>query len=595
MISRTRNILSALCFVLGASQVVTATRSSNNDSLLRGLSSNDCPISVEASCQIDDDDSDCADLKREYTACEHQTTEMTLRFNGGDCDQGYNSQPLELFHCVDSSSTPPSMEKASKSYIVVTNVNGLRIVYFSEYVMVGEDFLIVDKEVANRLLDVDLNVTVYSSNELSSDTLLQTFVFHTSCKRSLFLNDFFGSTQMVGFKNDAQGTVSNFKSASLRFVIKNSADNPTELSSFTVATGREVDDIFHHSVTGDEMLQGGGDLTVTRHVYFDVGVSRAFVVLATAGCTGTGDASPCEAHGEVEIIVGTPAEDAVSDAEDEIADAVMATTPSPSAAPVTAMPTLPNDDEHCKLVSSIFCELKDGSSPGCENIQAPTESECRGSGVPSKLTFKYTGQTCAESNHEPDFKHRFVCIDEMAGIENAMKVFVSVNDEEPHQVPKNQEFSWVSSFGSYIHVTVHQDKGGIPGEELQNIKIGTRCKEGDDLTLLKDYGALQLLGFENDSQGVVDSYVDVQMTYMIENKGSANAEELKAVATCADETHELVIGAILGPEQVKKYTSHERVSLLGSPSVRFGLEVTATSSKAACAENNEFFVSVAQP
>jgi hypothetical protein len=590
MISSTMNGVTYLWLLLIANQIVPNSAAAAAASLERArrreLPACGDGVSIEASCKVDDDGSDCNKLGKHYWACQQAMSEMTLRYNGGDCNQGYNSQPLQFFTCSDGD-TPPTMEEGKRVFILVKDVNeGGTRTYFSQYVIVGEDFLLVDMEVPGRILDVDLNVTIYSSgDDIGPASILQTFVFHTSCLHSLFLNDYYGSTQVVGFNNEKQGMVSNFMSATLNFVVKNEGQSSADISSFKLQTRQDVDFLNEFDNNSAQNLDIGAEMSIMKQVYFDVGVSREFVITATVGTDGE---SPCEVTQDLKITIGTPEEE--TSTEDIVE--VPADTDAPSAAPITAMPIMENNEEHCNLVSSIFCEVKGGSS-SCDSLKAPVQTECQGGIIPKQLTFKYTGQTCAESDHDPDFRHRFVCIDETAGIENTMNVFVAVNDESPHPVPKNEEFSWVSNFGSYIHVTVFKSENNQPGAELQNMKIGTRCVEGDDLSLMKNYGAIQLLAFENESQGSVASYADVELTYMIENNGDGAATELSAVAKCDGQNHELVTGESIQPNQVKEYIQHERVNLVGSPNVRFELDVTATSNGAACAEQNEYFVSVA--
>lgn len=73
---------------------------------------------------------------------------------------------------------------------------------------------------------------------------------------------------------------------------------------------------------------------------------------------------------------------------------------------------------------------------------------------------------------------------------------------------------------------------GEAGTELQRItRLNTDCR-GEvrrDLTLLQDYGAIRLTGFNTVEQGTVSTAESVQLTYIIRNDGVLPAVLMSAV------------------------------------------------------------------
>jgi hypothetical protein len=122
---------------------------------------------------------------------------MTLKFNGGLCDQSDNMQGSEKFSCDDKNGGPSA---EGQHYIVVDYVE------FEGIVNVGETFTLTYED--GSWFPSDVSVMVYAGN--TRDTLLQEVWFHSSCSKPVFLSNKFGSVQLFGFKNgpDYQGTVS---------------------------------------------------------------------------------------------------------------------------------------------------------------------------------------------------------------------------------------------------------------------------------------------------------------------------------------------------------------------------------------------------
>jgi len=137
------------------------------------------------------------------TVCLSRPTQISMKFNGGDCSQSTDGQDLRYLFCEDYGNITPVI--TNKYYIVAVDIKR-GIQYFRGYVELKDNFLLRD---GSSLMKANMNVTVYVSDKALPEEILQTIVFHTSCSQNLYLNDIFGSIQVVGFKNDEQNITSS--------------------------------------------------------------------------------------------------------------------------------------------------------------------------------------------------------------------------------------------------------------------------------------------------------------------------------------------------------------------------------------------------
>lgn len=556
-----------------------------------------CPLTYEMKCTSDN--KPCSTLEKAYTACDDHPTMMMLRYHGGTCDQGYNSQPVELFECTDAATTENGTTTLQLDDEVFIHVFKDEITYFRGPVSLGGDIVLEDPTNATKVLPNDMNVTIYQ-DELGT-VVAQSFFFHTSCERSLFLNDYFGATQIIGFENAAQGLVSNWQEASLDImvVLHNSGGPAIQLTKIQVSHEE------HHLTVEtfvNDTLQSGENTTASLQVTLDVDKVYNDILVEVFSDT-------CNVS-EYESLAFAGSAPTVSTPVDPAPTPTAAPVSSPTEDPVIAPPA------PCHLISSMTCQVLDdtmnNNSTDCSSLLRPTELECLGGVAPKQLTFKYTGETCDMSTHLPSALHRFVCIDEQPGmIANAMQVYISVNEEEPHLVSLEEEITWTGSFGSYIHVVVYEQGNDDTnnnnetvslGAELQNVKIPTRCQARDDLTLHKSYGAFELLAFETDLQGMVSTFADVALTFLLQDSGAAAAESLnvtaeyqvfRGVERVATVTKDLVEGGELAAGAIVKYEDTVRVDLLSSTQVKVHLMAAGVNFVGqTCTEEDEIYIDV---
>ncbi len=119
-----------------------------------------------------------------------------FRFVGGSCEDSFNSQ---TFYCTDE-------EKVQdwSSRIIVTNEYYDRT-FFESDVKMGEFFqLNADHDAFDG--HVIFKVMIKDSKQ-SKWKLAQQVEFDTSCDKSLYLGDRFGSIEVSGWLNEKQGKV----------------------------------------------------------------------------------------------------------------------------------------------------------------------------------------------------------------------------------------------------------------------------------------------------------------------------------------------------------------------------------------------------
>ena len=155
-----------------------------------------------------------------------------MLFNGGGCEQSDNTQELK-FTCADSNGGPP-INEGEQVYIIVTDIKGLGVTYFSGLVAVGETYSINDE---GQRFEADQFITVYTPDQ---STVLQSVQYHSSCSSNLELKNRFGASQLVEFINDLQGLVSCFQTVSfaidVALPITATGSESIELTTMTAMT-----------------------------------------------------------------------------------------------------------------------------------------------------------------------------------------------------------------------------------------------------------------------------------------------------------------------------------------------------------------------
>jgi hypothetical protein len=279
----------------------------------------------------------------------------------------------------------------------------------------------------------------------------------------------------------------------------------------------------------------------------------------------------------------------------------MAPTQAPS---VTPGPTPNPLEAACELKADIACILGDGST--CTGLGPPLNTLCIGEN-PTQLRFIYNGLPCAASNTTG---RNFGCRVSNGGVNGQSAVFISITDRDglPYfrgVVPLGGLFAAQGGVEIDDRVeirisTVNPDTGQ-PDQELQFVQMRGTCQEGrDDISLLTQYGALQLVSFTSPDQGANSAIVDLILTYSVENVG-----KLTAIADSAERTSTLQgdstlispPGVQLGRGISRSFQDISRLNLFSSAGRTFETVLTVAGvgmmSNVACDAVDTFTLAIA--
>jgi hypothetical protein len=213
---------------------------------------------------------------------------MTMLLNGGDCSQSYSVQVFQpdKFSCTDVVPGGVPTTEGTEVFVVVFALSDPSIVYTYDYVPVGSTFLVNDND---EIFETDQNVTIYSSDKIGYDTMLQTINYHSSCSQDLFLKDRFGAVQLVEWINEEQGVVSSFANATFDVSVTVPIDitgSGLTLTSMFAVTNVGVFN-FTDEVSG-QTIDAGDSVEVSYDATLDLSTEQRYTILAEI--TGTTDA-----------------------------------------------------------------------------------------------------------------------------------------------------------------------------------------------------------------------------------------------------------------------------------------------------------------
>lgn len=243
--------------------------------------SDKCFVDIKVVCIPSDGSGDCNDIEPIEARCNQRPLDMLFRYNGGACSQFSNEEPDSLVQCLDFNSGPPAVN-GQISYIKVTDVDDVALVYHEGFVAVGESFMLNGQV---SCMDSTTNVVIYSSADTSRSNLLQSVVYHSDCRENLFLKDRLGSIQLLSFTNSAQGIMSVFFRATYSFTVENvGSATSTTLTNMNTITSLGV---FEVPVDG-VVLAPGESVSYEQEVVLDLTKQQRYGALSTVTGTSPG-------------------------------------------------------------------------------------------------------------------------------------------------------------------------------------------------------------------------------------------------------------------------------------------------------------------
>jgi hypothetical protein len=159
-------------------------------------------------------------------------------------------------------------------FVVATDQANAEIVYFANFVALGEDFT-VSELFAGVGVPNNLNITVYSSS--GQETPVQTISFASSCptNQPLFLQNRFGSMQLIAFTNENQGIVDSIIDVTLVYTVDSVFATATIQSLQSITTSGFFD--LTDQVEG-VVLEEANDYSYVVEQPFPVDLSMAVMI-----------------------------------------------------------------------------------------------------------------------------------------------------------------------------------------------------------------------------------------------------------------------------------------------------------------------------
>jgi hypothetical protein len=215
---------------------------------------------------------------------------------------------------------------------------------------------------------------------------------------------------------------------------------------------------------------------------------------------------------------------------------LLPTTKPPAELP-TAAPGIP-----CDVSVNMTCTISDDPEKGCEVLERVTQLQCQGC-APTTLCFTYTGATCPENEVRPPGMKS--CSDMLGGpqpfaditIFNGNKTFVDQAYELGDEVCITDDGA---ELPEELVVIVKAPMGGNEPMLNQRLTIDSSC-QGQGLTLLQSYGALDLVHYVN-CEADNNCFVPITFAFTVMNDGQANFTITELEGTCNGDTQNLIAG-----------------------------------------------------
>jgi hypothetical protein len=519
--------------------------------------------------------------------CEGRPWVITFRYNGGDCSQSDNLQDRQKFDCFDiepsgGGSGPPPTDSGSESYIVATSLDK-NSVYFEGFVPVGESYTL-NKNGGYDKLSADMNITVYDpkgstdpSTIVQAGNIAQTMYVHLSCSQPLFLLDRFGAHQVVEWI-ETDGRVVSTTIPTVTQPLEVSL-NSTGIDGQSLIRLLEMNIISNtegfinmtDEVNG-MILEAGTVLPLPPiNITVDLSQRTRYTFFTTIVGETIDGSTECNGFDFHECIVGQPLPPAFP---------TMAPSPSPT---VTPFPTPDPLTTRCVAESSIECMVSNPFGTICDNLSAPNATTCSNGARIAKLQFRVTSNKCGDTEFCEDYSDETI----------PDQVYIEIVDCEKSgffQGTANQgDIITVNSRGNFlcdeISISIStfdfdEEEEENNGESLQYLELPSDCLSETGWELSNDYGALKLVQYESDIDGLQSTYAVVSMRYAIENSGpfAANIDSAN-VSSAFTGSQEFPTPILVGPrDEVVLSSETTTLNLTSGTTFDFSLSISGVSN-----------------
>jgi hypothetical protein len=182
---------------------------------------------------------------------------------------------------------------------------------------------------------------------------------------------------------------------------------------------------------------------------------------------------------------------------------------------------------NCSLSAKIECSLASDATRACESLGAPSVSKCSGA-TAQELRYIYNAKPCTASNSTGTV---FECSDSNGG-PTSSQVFILITSFDETKsyfsgvVQPGVIFGTSSNdtLSDRIKIKVSSLIGGAPDQLLQSVLTSVSCVgEASDVSLLTQYGSLELTAFKNAVNGFQSAVEIISQTFVVSNAGADNA------------------------------------------------------------------------
>jgi len=464
--------------------------------------------------------------------CQGRPVVISFRYNGGDCSQSDNLQDRQKFDCFDSSNPPPTTA-GTVAYITATELGG-GDTYFEGFVPVGDVYTLNDDRSFDKL-SADMNITIYDpmgssdpATIVNGANIMQTIFVHLSCSQPLFLKDRFGASQVVEWIEADGRTVSCFvqtETGSLTLSLNATGiegADAVRLLEMNVISNTEGFINYTEQVNG-VILTGGEVLELSPiNVTLDLTERQRYTFFTTVVGETLDGSTECNGFDFHECVAG-------------IALPPLFPTLAPTASPtITPYPTPDPETSDCLAEAVIECIVQDPFGLDCDSLSAPTAPRCTPGAELSVLVFEYTGAGCGTTED---------CTDDGTP-PYPEEVYIEITDCETSGFFQGTAFLGdkitVNSRGNFLCDTLDiviqtvdfdEEAEENNGETLQTLSLSTDClpEPGQTWVIGSDYGAMRLVQYTSDLDGIQSAFASILMNYAISNPGAFGATITSAV------------------------------------------------------------------
>jgi hypothetical protein len=239
----------------------------------------DCTLGITLTCKPEEGlvtvEGTCYGLSNQLVMCDDSPLHLTFRYHAENCSINFNIQPASLSGCEDFASSLPQ-----RAYITMTDLDDANHIVFSGFVNAGENFEASATDSFGNRFPENVEVSVFDPQDLTDpqeitqpENVMQTLFFDSSCSRNLFLNDRFGTLQVVEFVS-LSGIASNFINATLQLVIDIPSfdGDSVELLSSLIHTNRFGTLDLASEITGMVFRDGDGFVSAPIPIVVDSSV-----------------------------------------------------------------------------------------------------------------------------------------------------------------------------------------------------------------------------------------------------------------------------------------------------------------------------------